>query len=163
MGNSHSYLQQNWQECCEKLQRVLTRWKGLSKFLSYRGKALIANQLAASKLYHVLAFISPPQETLKELQKKLVNFVWSDGRYWLKEKILYYPPEKGGLGLSCLDARALTFRFTMLQRFLGNSLHPVFTRTFFQRAPGAAKEALLFTSSSSAQLYNRPSVWSLVY
>ena len=53
--------------------------------------------------------------------------MWSDGRHWLKEKILYYPPEKGGLGLSCLDARTLTFRFTMLQRFLGNSLHPVFT------------------------------------
>ena len=76
-GNTHNFFKQNWAICKEKLSNTLSKWKRLSSTLSFRGKILVANQLAASKLYHVLAVLSPPENVLSELQELLVDFVWS--------------------------------------------------------------------------------------
>ena len=126
LGNSNNYTQQNWQMCQDKLTKALGRWKGLSKFLSYKGKVLIANQLATSQILHTLAVLSPPDHILNELQNKLINFIWSDGRHWLKKQLLFQTPDKGGLGLACLQARMLTFRFAIIQKLLKDPAHQSF-------------------------------------
>ena len=43
--------------------------------MSFKGKVIIANQLAASKKFHFLAVLSPPENVLSELQDNLVDFV----------------------------------------------------------------------------------------
>ena len=44
----------------------------------------------------------------------------------VKEKTLVKEPDKGGLGLVCLQARIMTFRFSSVQRFLRLVLHPAY-------------------------------------
>ena len=53
----------------------------------------------------------------------LIDFVWSRKRHLLKKQILFQDRNKGGLGLACLQARVLTFRFSFLQRFLNLCSH----------------------------------------
>ena len=126
LGNTHNFLKQNWSTCKNKLSDTLSKWKRLSSTLSYKGKILIANQLAASKLYHLLAVLSPPENVLNELQELLVDFVWSGKRHYVKKQILYQPPDKGGLGLVCLQARMLTYRMSTIQRLLNLCPHPAY-------------------------------------
>ena len=71
--------------------------------MSFKGKVIIANQLAASKFFHFLAVLSPPENVLSELQDLLVDFVWHTKKHWLKKVTLYEQPDNGGLGLACLD------------------------------------------------------------
>ena len=124
LGNSHFYTQQNWIHCKEKLSKTLAKWTYLSFSLSFKGKVLIANQLAASKVNHILAALSPPDNILGELQGMLVDFVWSYKRHLLRQQLLFQKPDRGGLGLVCLQARMLTYRFSTLQRFLNQNTHP---------------------------------------
>ena len=127
LGNSNSFLQNNWQACRDKIHKCLSGWKHLSSRMSFKGRILIANQMAASKLFHVLATLSPPQNVIDELQEKLINFVWRDGRHWLNKKMLFLNQDRGGLGLTCLQARILTFRFNLLRSFLNQpDGHPCF-------------------------------------
>ena len=126
LGNSVKYTNQNWLKCKEKLSKTLSRWTSLSKSLSFKGKVLVANQLAASKIFHQLAILSPPQRTLNELQDMLINFIWSGKRHLIKKQTLYQESDKGGLGLACLQARILTFRLSFLQRFLSLSSHSAY-------------------------------------
>ena len=88
---------------------------------------MIANQLAASKLFHCLAALTPPDSILSELQQRLVDFVWSNKKHLLKKQYLFEKPDKGGLGLVCLQARVLTFRLSRLFRYLKKNSHPSFT------------------------------------
>ena len=48
-GNSFNYTKQNWTTCKNKILKTLACWKRLLPILSYKGKTLIVNQLAASK------------------------------------------------------------------------------------------------------------------
>lgn len=126
LGNNNNYVNKNWSKCKEKLSKTLSRWSSLSYSLSFKGRIIIANQLAASKLFHCLAVLSPPQQTLIELQEMLINYVWSGKRHLLRKQILFQQPNKGGLGLVCLQARTLTFRFAFLQRYLNLCSHPAY-------------------------------------
>ena len=127
LGNTHKYVQKNWDKCKDKLNKTLSSWSRLSHSLSFKGKVIIANQLAASKLFHPLAVLSPPENILSELQGSLVDFVWSNKRHYLKKELLYKKPDRGGLGLVCLQARVLTFRFSTIQRFLNLYPHPSYS------------------------------------
>ena len=124
LGNSVHYSKQNWVKCKDRLTKTFLSWSRLSKSLSFKGKVLIANQLAASKIFHFLAVLPVPGNVLNELQELLVNFVWSNKRHWLRKEVLYDQPDEGGLGLACLQARILSYRFAIVQRFLLPNFHP---------------------------------------
>ena len=127
LGNTNIHKQQNWIICKDKLKNTLSRWTPLSNYLSYKGKVLVANQLAATKVFHFLATLAVPQHIVNELQDMLVNFIWSNKRHLIKKKILSCEPSNGGLGLASLQARVCTFRFCFLQRFLNLCPHPVYS------------------------------------
>ena len=72
----------------EKVCARLSRWKWVLPQLYFKGRVLVANNLAASTLRHRLMI-------LQELQRTLVNFFWS-GRHWIKAAALYLPLHEGG-------------------------------------------------------------------
>ena len=127
LGNTNNYNKQNWIDCKEKINKTFTKWKSLSFSLSYKGKIIIANQLASTKIYHCLAILNPPENILRELQEMMVDFVWSNKKHLLKKQVLFQRPDKGGLGLASLQARMLTYRFSFIQRFLSLNAHPAFS------------------------------------
>ncbi len=82
-----SYRQKNWEGMLEKVSAKLSRWNWLLPELSYRGRVLVINNLAASMLWHKLNVLEPPNEMIKVLQRRFVNFFWS-GQHWLPGSVL---------------------------------------------------------------------------
>ncbi|MCJ8750197.1 hypothetical protein PDJAM_G00259840 [Pangasius djambal] len=85
--------------------------------MSYRGRALVINNLAASSLWHKLACVDPPPNLLANIQALLVDDFW-DGLHWIPQSILHLPKEEGGQGLVQLTSRAAAFRLQFVQRLL---------------------------------------------
>ncbi|KAK3507660.1 hypothetical protein QTP70_032579 [Hemibagrus guttatus] len=95
----------------------LSRWKRLVPKMSYRGRTLVINNLAASSLWHKLACVDPPPNLLANIQAQLVDFFW-DGLHWIPQSVLHLPKEEGGQGLVQLSSRAAAFRLQFIQRLL---------------------------------------------
>ncbi|KAK3553222.1 hypothetical protein QTP86_032127, partial [Hemibagrus guttatus] len=85
--------------------------------MSYRGRTLVINNLAASSLWHKLACVDPPPNLLANIQAQLVDFFW-DGLPWIPQSVLHLPKEEGGQGLVQLSSRAAAFRLQFIQRLL---------------------------------------------
>ncbi|MGH0181307.1 UNVERIFIED_CONTAM: hypothetical protein FKN15_010707 [Acipenser sinensis] len=116
LGNEQ-FMQQNWEGLLEKVQGRLQRWQWLLSQLSFKGRVLIINNLAASMLWHRLVCLNPPPGLLEQIQKSLLQFFWS-GHHWLRPMVLYLPPNEGGLGLINLSCRVAVFRLQAAQRLL---------------------------------------------
>ncbi|KAK3558073.1 hypothetical protein QTP86_007317 [Hemibagrus guttatus] len=85
--------------------------------MSYRGRTLVINNLAASFLWHKLACVDPPPNLLASIQALLVDFFW-DGLHWIPQSVLHLPKEEGEQGLVQLASRTAAFRLQFLQRLL---------------------------------------------
>ncbi|KAK3538386.1 hypothetical protein QTP86_001553 [Hemibagrus guttatus] len=101
----------------EHVKGRLSRWKRLVPKMSYRGRTLVINNLAASSLWHKLACVDPPPNLLANIQAQLVDFFW-DGLHWIPQSVLHLPKEEGGQGLVQLSSRAAAFRLQFIQRLL---------------------------------------------
>ncbi|KAK3539208.1 hypothetical protein QTP86_029585, partial [Hemibagrus guttatus] len=70
-----------------------------------------------------------PVGTIKEVQKRIVNFFWA-GQHWTRAPVLYLPLQEGGQGLIDLSCRFRTFRLQAAQRLLYEKrLHGLARRT----------------------------------
>ena len=61
---------ENWRAKLDKLELVLNLWK--QRHLSFLGRALIVNVLGASRFYHVVKIISPPNWVCKRFDRPCV-------------------------------------------------------------------------------------------
>ncbi|KAL7870140.1 hypothetical protein AOLI_G00141280 [Acnodon oligacanthus] len=99
---------QNWDGVVEKVKGRLSEWKWLVPQVSYRGRVLVIDNLAASSLWHNPAYVDPPLNLLVILQAVLVDFFW-DRLHWLPQGVLHLPNEEGGQGLVHLASRTAAF------------------------------------------------------
>lgn len=65
------YRQKNWEGMVEKMCDRLSRWSWVLPQLSYRGRVLVTNNLAASALWHKMNVLDPPESVVEELQIRL--------------------------------------------------------------------------------------------
>ncbi|KAK3533143.1 hypothetical protein QTP70_010181 [Hemibagrus guttatus] len=112
---NNEFLNKNWEGTVEHVKGRLSRWKRLVPRMSYRGRTLVINNLAASSLWHKLACVDPPPNLLASIQALLVDFFW-DGLHWISQSVLHLPKEEGGQGLVQLASRTADFRLQFLQR-----------------------------------------------
>ncbi|KAK3555034.1 hypothetical protein QTP86_005696 [Hemibagrus guttatus] len=117
---TNEFLNKNWEGSVEHVKGRLSRWKRLVPKMSYRGRTLVINNLAALSLWHKLACVDPPPNLLANIQAQLVDFFW-DGLHWIPQSVLHLPKEEGGQGLVQLSSRAAAFR---LQFIRDSSLDP---------------------------------------
>ncbi|KAK3532262.1 hypothetical protein QTP86_013899, partial [Hemibagrus guttatus] len=101
----------------EHVKGKLSRWKRLVPRMSYRGRTLVINNLAASFLWHKLTCVDPPPNLRASIQALLVDFFW-DGLHWIPQSVLHLPKEEGGQGLVQLASRTAAFCLQFLQRLL---------------------------------------------
>ncbi|KAK3537057.1 hypothetical protein QTP70_000278 [Hemibagrus guttatus] len=113
----NEFLNKNWEGFVEHVKGRLSRWKRLVPKMSYRGRTLVINNLAASSLWHKLACVDPPPNLLANIQAQLVDFFW-EGLHWIPQSVLHLPKEEGGQGLVQLSSRAAAFRLQFMQRLL---------------------------------------------
>lgn len=114
---TEEYKKNNWDGLLDKVCARMSRWNWLLPELSYRGRVLVVNNLAASTLWHRLTVLEPPSQLMRELQSKFVDFFWT-GQHWLPAPVLYLPVWEGGQGLVNLTCRLLTLRLQAAQRLL---------------------------------------------
>lgn len=142
---------QNWEGMLDKVVAKLSKWRWLLPLMSFRGRVLVLNNLAASVLWHRLCVLEPPRGLLKELQKRLVDFFWT-GQHWTRAAVLHLPLQEGGQGLVDLQSRVTAFRLQTAKRLL---YHPNLSWrglawTLLRRAGGLGYDRQLFLLSPGA-------------
>lgn len=116
LGNEQ-FQKKNWEGLIEKVSARLSKWRWLLPQLSYRGRVLVVNNLAASTLWHRTIVMEPPEELISNIQRTIVNFFWN-GQHWTRAAVLYLPVQEGGQGLVDVRNRIRAFRIQAAQRFL---------------------------------------------
>jgi len=114
---SENYQRKNWEGVRDKICARLSNWNWILPQLSYRGRVLVINNLAASILWHRLIALNPPEDFIGGVQKLFVNFFWS-GQHWLRESVLYLQVHEGGQGLMDIKSKVAAFRLQTAQRLL---------------------------------------------
>ncbi len=77
----------------------------------------MANNLAASTLWHKVIVLEPPSDLICNIQRKIVDFFWS-GEHWTRAAVLYLPIHEGGQGLVDVKSRIASFRMQTVQKLL---------------------------------------------
>ncbi len=114
---TEEYRKKNCEGLVEKVCAQLSHWKWLLPQLSYRGRVLVCNNLVASSLWHKMMILEPPEDLVRSIQQRMVEFFWS-GQHWLKASVLYLPLQEGGQGLVDIRSRVRAFRLQTTQRLL---------------------------------------------
>jgi len=65
----------NWRPRIDAVDHALKSWR--SRVLSFRGKALVINALALSRVWYVASLIHIPAWVLTELSSLAFSFFWS--------------------------------------------------------------------------------------
>lgn len=114
---SDKYMAKNWEGLLDKVKGRLHKWRWVLPQLSYRGRVLVINNLAASMLWHKTTVLDPPSELIGSIQREFINFFW-DGYHWLAPGVLHLPLSEGGQGLIHVESKVLALRLQTLQRLL---------------------------------------------
>ena len=102
------FVKRNWNGLLHIINNKLNRWRGVLSTLSFRGHALVINNLVSPLLWHKMIVLQPPVTLVSLIQKCLLDFFW-DGKHWLKPETICLPLAEGGHrhsllsdGLPCL-------------------------------------------------------------
>ena len=87
----------NWTTQIHKLDISLNQWK--PRHLSLKGRALIINSIALSKLWYLGTIIKPLRKSLKSINKAIFDFLWNGQMCMISRDTCFLPLYKGGLGL----------------------------------------------------------------
>ena len=87
----------NWRPRIDAVDRVLKSWR--SRILSFRGKALVINALALSRVWYVASLIHMPAWVLKELSFLAFSFFWSGKRELVSRSSVSLSPLFGGFSV----------------------------------------------------------------
>ena len=97
----------NWRRIFAKVTGVFD--SHCKRNLSVRGRAIICNTLAFSKIWYVGRIIPIPKCMQVSFFKPLFHFIWGGKMEALRRDNLYLPPDQGGVGLIhfCLKLQAM--------------------------------------------------------
>lgn len=107
---------ENWKPVISKLSKVLDDHK--FRNLSMKGKAVLCNVGALSKILYIASILSLPKTYLKDIESLIFSFVWNDKTEWVKRNTLYLPYLQGGIGLACVTAKVHTYRVMHVKQLI---------------------------------------------
>ena len=87
----------NWHPRIDAVECVLNSWR--SRSLSFRGKALVVNALALSRVRYVASLVHMPPWVLKELSSLAFSFFWSGKRDLVSCSVVVQPSLFGGFSV----------------------------------------------------------------
>jgi exonuclease III len=125
---------QDWEPAYRKLEAVFLSWQ--RRHLSYRGRALVACVLGASRFWYLGSTVPVSSHLVSRLDQLLFNFVWNGKGEWLKRSSVTQPLSRGGLGVVNVASKLASLRVLWVKRFLVGQEHPwkCFFRHFLRRA-----------------------------
>jgi hypothetical protein len=115
----------NWTPIVNKISRTLGLWS--TRDLTIKGKAIIVNTMALSKMWYISTVCVPPDEVIEKVEKTIQKFVLTKRLSLVKKEMLHMPEEYGGI--DCLDvkmkSKALKIKWLVkiMEELGGNSLN----------------------------------------
>lgn len=83
-------VEENWRPRVDAVAKVLSSWRSCS--LSFRGKALVINALALSRIWYVASLVYIPSRTLHELCNLVFNIFWSGKKDLVSRTVVVQSP-----------------------------------------------------------------------
>ena len=86
-------VEDNWRPRIVAVENVLQSWK--VRALSCRGRALVVNALALSRIWYVASLFSVPSWVIRELNSPVFNFFWKGKRELVARRVVVQDPRSG--------------------------------------------------------------------
>ena len=106
----------NWRPRITSVENALNSWRQRS--LSYRGRALVINALALSRVWYVASLIPVPPWVLSELTSLVFKFFWSGKRDLVARMVVCQPSFLGGFSVVDCQAKLWALRVQWVRRFV---------------------------------------------
>ena len=110
-----SKLKDNWRPRLDAVDRVLKSWR--SRCLSFRGKALVINALALSRVWYVASLVHMPAWVLKELSFLAFSFFWSGKRELVSRSAVVQSSLFGGFSVVDIKFKVWALLGQWIKRF----------------------------------------------
>lgn len=105
----------NWRPRIDAVQKCLDSWR--SRSLSYRGRALVINALALSRVWYVASLVPMPPWALRELNTIIFKFFWGGKRDLVARDVLVHSQEEGGFGVVSIPFKVSALLAQWVRRF----------------------------------------------
>ena len=83
-------MEENWRPRVDAVAKVLSSWR--SRSLSFRGKALVINALALSRIWYIASLVYMLPRILHELCTLVFNFFWSGKKDLVSRTVVLQSP-----------------------------------------------------------------------
>ena len=100
----------NWEPKISKFNKILNLWK--SRDLSFRGRAVVINQLASSVLCYTATIFPMGDWVLKRLNTSLWDFFYNGKKDLISRTQAKLPYKEGGLNVVDIDRKAASLRLS---------------------------------------------------
>ena len=108
-------VEENWRPRVDAVAKVLSSWR--SRSLTFRGKALVINALALSRIWYVASLVDMPPRILHELCTLVFNFFWSGKKDLVSRTIVVQSPLFGGFSVVDVKLKVLSLLAQWVKRF----------------------------------------------
>lgn len=105
----------NWTPRIAAVENVLSSWR--QRQLSFRGRALVINALALSRVWYVASLIHMPAWVLKELNTLAFNFFWKGKRDLVSRSVVVQPSLLGGFSVVSVKFKVWSLVAQWIKRF----------------------------------------------
>ena len=109
IGNE-SMEELNWRPRIEAVEKCLDSWR--SRALSFKGKAVVSNALAMSRVWYVASLVPMPPWALAELNSLVFKFFWSGKKDLVARNVVIHARESGGF---CVISTAFKVQSLLVQ------------------------------------------------
>ena len=109
----------NWRPRIEAVDHVLKSWR--SRCLSFRGKALVINALALSRVWYVASLVHMPAWVAKELSSLAFSFFWSGKRELVSRSVVIQSSLFGGFSVVSVQYKVWALLGQWVRRFASSS------------------------------------------
>ena len=107
--------EENWRPRITAVENVLSSWR--QRQLSFRGRALVINALALSRVWYVASLVHLPAWALKELNTLTFNFFWKGKRDLVSRSVVVQPCLFGGFSVVNVKFKAWSLIAQWVKRF----------------------------------------------
>ena len=105
----------NWRPRLSAVENVLLSWH--QRALSFRGKALVINALALSRIWYVASLIHMPSWVLRELNSLVFKFFWKGKPDLVSRAVVVEPNCCGGFSVVDVNLKVSALLLQWIRRF----------------------------------------------
>ena len=105
----------NWPPRINAVDKVLSSWR--SRSLSFRGKSLVINALALSRIWYVASLVYMPTRVMQELCTLVFKFFWSGKRDLGSRTVVVQPTLLSGFSVVDVKLKVWSLLAQWVKRF----------------------------------------------